>query len=73
VQAIIAPSVQAASAAPVALSPSNTQNIRRDDHSIYTNQTNYITKENDNTRFSRYYDFDPISKYSDFASRVDEK
>jgi hypothetical protein len=73
VQAIIAPTVQAASAAPVALSSSNTQNIRRDEHSIYTNQTNYIQKENDNTRFSRYYDFDPISKYSDFASRVDEK
>ena len=72
VQTIIAPTVQAASN-PQPISPSNTLDIWRDEHSVYTNQTTYIKKENDGTRFSRYYDFDLITKYSDFASRVDEK
>jgi hypothetical protein len=54
------------------MSPSNTDNIRWDNNAIYTNQTTYLKKENDNTRYTRYYDFEPIEKYSDFAERVDE-
>lgn len=72
VQTIIAPTVEAATVN-IPLTPSNTQDIWWDDHNIYTNQTTYIQKENDWTRFTRYYDFDPITKYSDFASRVDEQ
>lgn len=74
VQSTIAPSVSASnsSSQTVAMSPSNTDNIRWDNNAIYTNQTTYIKKENDNTRYTRYYDFEPIEKYSDFADSVDE-
>ncbi len=71
VQAVVAPSVQAAST-PLPVSPSNAPNIRRDEHSVYTNQTTYAQKKNDGTEFTRYYDFEPITKQSDFASKVDE-
>jgi hypothetical protein len=71
-QAIIAPSVQAAST-PVAISASNATNIRRDEHSIYTNQTTYSEKKNDWMEFTRYYDFETITKHSDFATKVDDQ
>ncbi len=71
VQAVVAPSVQAAST-PLPVLPSNAPNIRRDEHSVYTNQTTYAQKKNDGTEFTRYYDFEPITKQSDFASKVDE-
>jgi hypothetical protein len=70
-QEIIAPTAEAATIN-TPMTPSNTVGIWWDEHSIYTNQTTILQKKNDWTTFTRFYDFEPITKYSDFADRVDE-
>jgi hypothetical protein len=72
IQKIIAPTVRADTANIAPIPSQKLWAIWRDEHRIYTNQSTYISKKNDGTRFSRYYEFEPIKSYNDIGAKVDE-
>lgn len=61
---IIAPPVKADNA-------TKNVSLRRDDHSIYTNEPTYKKTTNDNTHFNRFYVVDTITTYDDLKDKVD--